>query len=124
MTNATANPKISEVVAALEARGSHTLATILLDELDDDAAQAASESADLDYAAARLLRELEAARVMAVEALDIVKRGAREADYYCPDDVADDHEVLVSFTVGDLPSAATTHAALEKIASPSTETGT
>ena len=34
------------------------------------------------------------------EALSPVLRGADEADYYCPDDVADDHTVLVSFTIG------------------------
>lgn len=45
------------------------------------------------------------------EALSPVLRGADEADYYCPDDVADDHTVLVSFTVAELRAA---RAALSK----------
>lgn len=39
------------------------------------------------------------------EALSPVLRGASEADYYCPDDVADDHTVLISFTIAELRAA-------------------
>ena len=39
------------------------------------------------------------------EALEPVKRGASEADYYCPEDVADDHVVLISMTIGELRAA-------------------
>jgi hypothetical protein len=34
-----------------------------------------------------------------------VDRGAREALYYCPDDVVDDHVVLIEATTGDLRRA-------------------
>lgn len=46
------------------------------------------------------------------EALSPVLRGADEADYYCPDDVAGDHTVLVSFTIAELRAA---RAALAKV---------
>ena len=39
------------------------------------------------------------------EALEPVKRGASEADYYCPDDVAEDHVVFISMTIGELRAA-------------------
>ena len=47
------------------------------------------------------------------EALEPVKRGAQEADYYCPDDVPEDHVVLISMTIGELRAA---RAALSKAA--------
>ena len=49
------------------------------------------------------------------EALAPMIRGASEADYYCPDDVADDHTVLISVTVAELRAA---RSALSRVSPP------
>jgi hypothetical protein len=48
------------------------------------------------------------------EALSPMLRGLKEADYYCPDDVAEDHTVLISVTIAELREArAALHALAE-----------
>lgn len=49
------------------------------------------------------------------EALLPMLRGKKEADYYCPDDVAEDHTVLISVSVAELRRA---QAALAKACPP------
>lgn len=39
------------------------------------------------------------------EALTPMLRGMEEADYYCPDDVAEDHAVLISVSIAELREA-------------------
>lgn len=41
----------------------------------------------------------------ALEALAPMASGLKEAGYYCPDDVADDHVVLISVTIAELRDA-------------------
>jgi len=72
------------------------------------------EDFDICEANARLI----AAAPDLYEALAPVLRGANEADYYCPDDVADDHTVLVSFTVAELRAARAALAKAHPILSP------
>ena len=48
----------------------------------------------------------------ALGALAPMTRGLKEADYYCPDDVAEDHTVLISASIAELREA---RAAADKI---------
>lgn len=84
-------------------------------------ARALAEEMDLDdddYYARKLARAAlsampEAALLReALEALSPMTRGLKEADYYCPDDVAEDHTVLISASIAELREA---RAAADKI---------
>jgi hypothetical protein len=48
-------------------------------------------------------------------ALSPMLRGMKEADYYCPDDVAEDHTVLISVTIAELREARAALEALGKV---------
>lgn len=79
-----------------------------------DAAEAVAQIRQMKQALLRAEVELSAAKDECARALAPMLRGKENADYYCPDDVADEHTVLISVTIAELRAAVAALDALEE----------